>query len=245
MFTSDDGNLSSDGFAAVMRSLFAEPDVHDTLHRIVGLAVETIPGCDYAGVSIVEGRRRVRTPVSTHEVARASDALQHRLREGPSLDSIWENDYVDLPDVARDGQWPRYAEEASKLSIGSLLTFRLFTTSETLGALSLYAQATHAFEPQDHDVGVIFSAQAATALAATRRLSNLNRALESRETIGQAQGILMERHRMTAESAWQYLRSASQNLNVRLGELAERVTRTGEDPSTTDSGTPERPDFGE
>lgn len=236
MYKSDDGHLSPEGFADIMRSLFAEPDVHDTLQRIVGLAVEAIPGCDYAGVSMVEGRSKVHTPVSTHEAARASDTLQYRLREGPSLDSIWDNDYVYLPDVAQGSQWPRYAEEASKLPIGSLLTFRLFTSRETLGALSLYARTSHAFEPQDHDIGVIFSAQAATALASTRRLSNLNRALETRETIGQAQGILMERHHMTAEQAWQHLRSASQNLNMRLAELAERLTRTGEDPAGPDIG---------
>ncbi|RNL81794.1 GAF and ANTAR domain-containing protein [Halostreptopolyspora alba] len=237
MYKPDDGHLSPDGFADIMRSLLAEPDVHATLQRIVGLAVETIPSCDYAGVSVVDNHNRIGTPVSTHEAARASDALQYRLREGPSLDSIWDDDYVYLPDVAQGSQWPRYAEEASKLPIGSLLTFRLFTSRETLGALSLYARTTHAFEPRDHDLGVVFSAQAATTLASTRRLSNLNRALETRETIGQAQGILMERHRMTAQQAWQCLSSASQNRNVRLAELAERVTRTGEDPTGTDGET--------
>ncbi|WP_046470533.1 GAF and ANTAR domain-containing protein [Allosalinactinospora lopnorensis] len=230
MHSPEDRALSPESFADIVRSLFAEPSLHDTLQRIVELAVETIASCDYAGVSLVEGRAKVHTPVFTHEVVRRSDALQYRLREGPSLDSIWESEYLYLSDVAEGEQWPRYAKEASKLPIGSLLTFRLFTSRETLGALSLYARVPYAFRPQDRDVGVIFSAQAATALSSSRRVTNLSRALETRETIGQAQGILMERHQMTAEQAWEYLNSASQNLNVRLAELARTITITGEEP---------------
>ncbi len=232
----NDQSPSPEGFADVVRSLFAEPDLRDTLQRIVELAVVTIPGCDYAGVSLIERRAKVYTPVSTDDVVRRSDALQYELREGPALDSIWSTDYVYLPDLRKSQRWPRFAEAAAQLPIGSLLTFRLFTAQETLGALSLYARATQAFHEQDHDVGVIFSAQAASALAATRRITNLNRALDTRETIGQAQGILMERHRMTADQAWEHLKTASQNLNVKLAELARTIALTGEEPASSSRG---------
>ncbi|MBV2366383.1 GAF and ANTAR domain-containing protein [Streptomonospora nanhaiensis] len=220
-----------ESLADVVRSLFAEPDVHETMQRIVQLAVATVPGCDYAGVALVESRRKVDTPVYTHDVVRQSDDLQRSLGEGPSIDAMWSSTHIHLADVASERRWPRYAAEAARLPIGSLLSYRLFTTQGTLGALTLYARAAHAFDDRAHEVGVVYSAQAASALEANRRIANLNRALDTRETIGQAQGILMERHQMTAEQAWERLKAASQNLNVKLAELAEKIARTGEDPT--------------
>ncbi|GAB3443233.1 GAF and ANTAR domain-containing protein [Streptomonospora sediminis] len=227
----NDDSPSPEGFAEVVRSLFAEPDLRATLQRIVDLAVTTVPGCDYAGVGLVESRSRVQSPVATHDIVRRSDALQLELGEGPSLDSMWSGTYVYLPDLTSSRRWPKYAAEAAKLPIGSLLSFRLFTARESLGALVLYAARPQAFDEHSHEVGVIYSAQAASALAANRRIFNLNRALDSRETIGQAQGILMERHQMTAEQAWQRLQGTSQNLNVKLARLAETIALTGEDPT--------------
>jgi AmiR/NasT family two-component response regulator len=56
-------------------------------------------------------------------------------------------------------------------------------------------------------------------------------ALGTRETIGQAEGILIERERITADQAFQVLRKASQHLNVKLREVARYVVETGEIPS--------------
>ena len=58
----------------------------------------------------------------------------------------------------------------------------------------------------------------------------LQQALLSRDVIGQAKGILMERQRITADEAFDVLRKASQHLNVKLRNLAEHVVETGEIP---------------
>jgi AmiR/NasT family two-component response regulator len=63
-----------------------------------------------------------------------------------------------------------------------------------------------------------------------RRLEGLQRALATRELIGQAQGILMERERLSADQAFDILRVASQRLNVKLLEVAHRLVETGESP---------------
>jgi AmiR/NasT family two-component response regulator len=48
----------------------------------------------------------------------------------------------------------------------------------------------------------------------------LRRALDSRDVIGQAKGILMHRRGISAEQAFDLLRRSSQDLNVKLAELA-------------------------
>jgi AmiR/NasT family two-component response regulator len=65
-----------------------------------------------------------------------------------------------------------------------------------------------------------------------RRAANFHAALASRETIGQAVGILMERERITAEAAFVILRRASQHLNIKVREVARNLIDTGEDPDT-------------
>jgi PAS domain S-box-containing protein len=64
------------------------------------------------------------------------------------------------------------------------------------------------------------------------RQANLERAIESHRAIGQAVGILVERHRVTPGQAFQQLRHASQDRNIRLREIAQRVIETGLDPDS-------------
>jgi AmiR/NasT family two-component response regulator len=65
-----------------------------------------------------------------------------------------------------------------------------------------------------------------------RLAENLRQALMSREVVGQAQGILMEREHITAEQAFDILRRASQHLNVKLRQVAQDLVDTGERPRT-------------
>lgn len=65
-----------------------------------------------------------------------------------------------------------------------------------------------------------------------QRSANLHGALRTRELIGQAQGILIERERITGEQAFDMLRRASQNLNVKVRDVARALVETGESPST-------------
>ncbi|MCU1448730.1 MAG: response regulator with putative antiterminator output domain [Acidimicrobiales bacterium] len=67
----------------------------------------------------------------------------------------------------------------------------------------------------------------------TREVAQLERALASRDMIGQAKGILMERYRITADEAFERLRVASQGLNRKLAALAEQLAATGQWPPET------------
>lgn len=87
-------------------------------------------------------------------------------------------------------------------------------------------QAT-AFDDASEHVGLLLASHAAVAYAAAQRQSALLRAIESRQLVGQAEGILMERHRLTAEQAFAALVRSSQDRNVKLHEIARRLVETG------------------
>jgi GAF domain-containing protein len=219
------------------RILFSARGVHDTLEQVVAVAVHTIEGCDFAGLFLLEGGVVV-TPVHTDQVVEEIDALQRESGQGPCLDAIAQRVMVYGEDIESDDRWPDFGPAAAGRGIRSALALPL-TTNGTTGAINLYARYPAAFGVVDRAKGVILASLASVALNAAhsfedeeRRIENLHSALSSREVIGQAQGILMERERIAADQAFDVLRRASQYLNVKLREVAQTLVDTGERPET-------------
>jgi AmiR/NasT family two-component response regulator len=113
-----------------------------------------------------------------------------------------------------------------------MISFRLFVTDNDLGALNLYSSQPHAFDEDAEHVGLLFATHAAVALAAALQQEHLTQAIHGRDLIGQAKGILMERHKLTADQAFTVLVRTSQRSNTKLRDLAEHLANTGELPTT-------------
>jgi transcriptional regulator with GAF, ATPase, and Fis domain len=217
-------------FGEVARALLAEPDTQHTLQRIVNLAVQTIDGCDHAGMSLVASNK-VDTSAASDEVGPKVDALQNETGEGPCLSAIRDHEVFQAEDLSKDQRWPRFsARAAEETGVHSILAFRLFVEEDTLGALNLYSQRTGAFGQEDRVVGAVFATHAAVAFSTAQHDAEMDKALASRDLIGQAKGILMNQEGVTADEAFEMLRRASQNLNMKLREVAEQVTYTGAMP---------------
>lgn len=236
-----DGATSGHALAArlamLAREFQGERTVEDTLRAIVHAAVDTVPGAWHAGITEIEGRRRVSTPAGTGEVVLRVDRAQYETGEGPCLTSAYTERTVRLPDVNTEERWPRFIARARELGVGSMLSFQLYVARDNLGALNLYAREPHAFTGESERVGLLFASHAAVAVADARRLDQLSRALDVRDLIGQAKGILMERHRLTGAQAFELLVMASQRINVKLVDVARELVETGELSVT---GQPER-----
>ncbi|TFV55197.1 ANTAR domain-containing protein [Geodermatophilus sp. DF01-2] len=205
-------------------------DVEATLRTITATAVGTIPGAEECSITYVTGRERVEPRAATGDLPARMDELQNRVQEGPCLDAVWEEETVRIEDMRAERRWPRFAAEAVELGVMSSLSFRLFVDGDNLGALNVYAREPQAFGKESEEVGLVLAAHAAVALAGARHESDLRQAVSSRDVIGQAKGILMERHRLTADQAFQVLARVSQQTNRKLVDIAEELTRTGAMP---------------
>jgi GAF domain-containing protein len=217
--------------------LFSAGSVHNTLEQVVAVAVHTIEGCDYAGLFLLE-EGAVVTPVHTDPMVEEIDTMQRDSGQGPCLDAIAHRVMVYGEDLHNDDRWPSFGPLAAERGIRSALALPL-TTNGAAGAVNLYARYPSAFGVVDRAKGVILASLASVALTAAhsledeeRRIENLHSALSSREVIGQAQGILMERERIAADQAFDVLRRASQYLNIKLREVAQTLVDTGERPDT-------------
>ena len=216
--------------AAQLASELADtPSLEDLLERALLLAVDIVPGCEQAGISLLKDRA-VETPASVGLMAEKCDKLQEQLGDGPCVTALLEADLILIDDIRTDTRWPEFAAGAERFGVRSMLACRLATQRDKLGALNMYATEPNAFSEESLTLAIGYAAHVSLALSALDREANLRRALESREVIGQAMGILMERHRITASQAFDVMVHASQRSNVKLRVIAEELVRTGSLP---------------
>lgn len=216
----------AEALADLARDLQREHGSPATLEKVVASAIRMIPGAEEASISVVTGRTKVESYAASDELPRAVDALQTETGEGPCLDSIYDHATVSVPDMASEQRWPRFATRAARAGAGSMLSFQLFVQEDNLGAMNLVSRTPHAFDAESEHVGHLFAAHAAIAFSAVRQGENMKVALDSRNVIGQAQGILMERHGVSADQAFSLLTTASQHRNAKLRVVAEELIRT-------------------
>jgi transcriptional regulator with GAF, ATPase, and Fis domain len=227
----------TENFSETAGMLFAAGGVTETLAEVVELAVATIEGCDFAGIFLVD-KDVVTSPIHTDAIVDEVDDLQTELGEGPCMDAIASQAIFYAADLADDARWPRFARQATAAGIRSILALPL-PDKGGYGALNLYARLPGAFGVVDRAKAVILASLAGLALSTARthedeerRAENLQTALATREIIGQAQGILMERERISSGQAFDVLRRASQHLNRKLRDVAQDLVDTGERPET-------------
>jgi len=216
--------------AQMASTLLRTHSVQGTLETVVRLAVEIVSGCEHAGILTAERRGGVKTAAATGEIVYWCHNLQGQLREGPCYDALWQHQTFYAVDIRSDTRWPNYAPKVAAAGIGSVLGFQLSVGDDSLGALDLYSAKPGAFNQRAEKIGTIFAAQAAVALAWAKTESNLREAIASRQAIGEACGILMERYRVTADQAIALLRRVSQAHNIKVRTLAGEISRGGEIP---------------
>jgi GAF domain-containing protein len=203
----------------VARSLEAEPDLKHVLAAIVASVTDTVPGAEHAGVSLYE-RKLLQTVASTSDLTKRINNIEHELDEGPCLQALLDQRSYRIDDMSTDTRWPRFAAAAQTHGVQSMLGYKLFTTGRTLGTLDLYSSKPNAFGAESEIVGEVFAAHAAIALLGSTQQAEWQTALNSRDKIGMAKGILMQRERLTDVQAFNLLVSTSQKSNMKLHDLA-------------------------
>lgn len=230
----DPGTELARHLADIANVMLAPGSATTAAERIVTLVVATMDTCDEAALCASDPGQ----PPSGSTLMVELDAVQVRLGQGPCPDALGGVQAIYVPDLLDDRSWPLFSPEAVQRGFRSTLAYRLSFDGETVGALQLYAQLPGAFNATERAQGLIFASYAGLALAVARaqstaraeedrRTRNFESALSSREVIGQAQGILMERERITADQAFQLLRRSSQHLNRKLRAVAQDVVDFG------------------
>jgi ANTAR domain/GAF domain len=201
------------------------------LTAILQRATELLDGVDAAGILLLDRHGLVDPSAWTDEAALVCDRLQSELRQGPALAALDERATILVADFDAEPRWPQFTARATSVGLYSALSVCLGTGEAPLGALTLYAERPAAFDDSVRFGASMLCVHAGIALRHLRAEQNLRAGMASRQVIGEAMGVLIERHRLTSEQAFERLVRASQHSNIKLREVARIVRETGEDPA--------------
>ena len=237
MSGSDQQNLmevtgrSAESLEIMARALHAKnAELQPTLDAIASTAVTMLSPARHAALTVL-ARGELIPRASTGEPPLLLDRLQQRLGDGPCVNAAKRQSVFRIDDTREDLRWPEFCAEAARLNVRSMLCVPLWIDERGLGALSLYADQAAAFNESHERVTILLATFAALALAEAQRADQMHDALGNRDVIGQAKGILMERHGVTADAAFSVLSRVSQAENIKLAEVARRLVETGDLPS--------------
>lgn len=200
-------------------------NLDDVLSEVTEASIRLLPGVHHAGVTLVEGRtKKLRSTAATGPIPKTLDSLQEQFAQGPCLDALWEHHTVRVDDFGSEQRWPGFvAALLTETPVRSSLSIQLYTHASELGALNLFSEQAKVFTPQLEAVASALAAHAAIGFSGARRSRQFQSALASRDMIGQAKGIVMERYQMNAVHAFKVLIKLSQDKNIPLAEIARRL----------------------
>ena len=211
-----------------------DQSMESVLRTVTDLAKEVLPGNPEVSITLL-ANDKATTAVSTGRLALDLDESQYGRGYGPCLHAASTGELTEISDARTDLRWPDYAAVAWERGSGSSLSVPLPIQEGLAGALNVYAREPYAFDDEAREAAQKFAPYAAVAVAnmhayqnARDMAQNLQVALESRAVIDQAKGILMERHKLTADQAFQAMAAVSMRANRKLRDIAEQLVRTGE-----------------
>jgi GAF domain-containing protein len=213
-------------------------DLEDVLERVTVLGAATMRA-DSSCVIAVEPPARPLIVVGSDESALAVGKTDWIHREGPHLAVLTTRRSAYSPDLALEGRWSAFAIEARARNICCALSVPIQGPAGVMGVLSLYATRAHAYDEEVRRQVQAMADNIACVITISLRLAeqiqlneDLRLALASRSFIDQAIGVIMAENRCDRETAFDILRRASQNRNVKLREVAANLVRsiTGHEP---------------
>lgn len=194
----------------------------DTLAAVTAGARAAIDWADNASVCVTY-ESGLESLGATDPLVQKADAAQDELQEGPTVTVAPGIPLVHSDDVASDPRWPRYARVAAELGIRAQTGVLVSVGARHGAVLNLYSRSEHRLSEAAAEVARIFADQAATAIDCAYRVETLTGALDSRQEISLAIGIVMERFGLSETRAFDYLVRVSQTSQVKLRLIAQEL----------------------
>ncbi len=212
-------------------SLYTMESMDQNLQRMVEVARDSLREIDHAGVTLAR-QATVQTTAATDDFVVEVDRVQYGLGTGPCLDKLRTTEIITVVDHVRAGgrAWPEFLARAAEMGVRSMIAVRLFRNDDTLGVMNLYSTSHDVINGDTREVALMFAGHASIAYSHNLQVANLRRAVQNREMVGQASGIIMERYQLGPERAFDYLVRVSSTTETKLRDVAQHVVDAVGDP---------------
>jgi ANTAR domain/GAF domain len=225
----------SQTLAVAAATLDGPVDVAELLHLICLAAIDTVPGAEYAGITLADRHGKLETPAATHPLVHRVDALQYQFEQGPCVDAVQGRWQARSDDLSVDVRWPEYGPLAADLGIVSQMGIELFDEPGLIAGLNLYSSTVGAFDDDTVEAAMMFAIQATHTLGRVMTQRRLSDAMTTSTTIGRATGVVMQRFRLSADRAFELLTRVSRVQDVTIEMLAGQILDEFTYPSIRDT----------
>jgi len=209
--------------AEAARTLYKPRSLGDTLQTIVEVACNSVPGFDHVGIATLEKKGDIETRAFTGDLVLPLDKTQYGLREGPCSSVLQGSETVSVSSLERELRWPHYVPQAREAGVRSQMAVRLYVDEGAMGGINFYSTISDEVSHDAQTLARLFATHAAIALGHAQERETLNEGLQTRKTIGEALGILMERYEMNEDRAFAFLVRASSHRNIKLRAVAQEL----------------------
>jgi len=208
--------------AVLAGALAGGAGIEEVLTKLTLASLALVPSADYAKISIIDNNG-LFSLAATSQLATLLDSAQQAARQGPCLEAISARKTIRCGDLETDARWPRFAPHATTAGVHSVLSSPIDIPGDTGATLSLFGVRAEAFVAESETVGAMLANHAAIALVHDTHERQFRAALATRDVIGQAKGIVMERFGVDATRAFGMLAAISQDTNTPVRDLAVRL----------------------
>jgi transcriptional regulator with GAF, ATPase, and Fis domain len=202
-------------------------DQAGSMALVAEAAVKLIPGANGAAIVVPAPTGELRVRAAHGDLPLVVAELQNELGQGPCLEAAAQRGQILVRDTAAERDWPGFTGRAAAVGAASIMCTPLTAGPKIDGCLILVSKTPDAFDEQCARLASAFAAHAGIALAGAESRRQFGVAVATRDVIGQAKGILMERYRVTADAAFALLARVSQDTNTKLRDVASELCRTG------------------
>ena len=218
-------DVPAGALAQAARRLVNLSTLEETLDEVARAARTSVPGAEHVGVTLIRPDGGPHTVAATDETAQELDQLQYTLGEGPCLHAIETDSVVHVKDVREEARWAAFMSEAGRRGLRSQIGVPLYADGMGRAGLNIYSQHESGLTAKSAEAADLLAAQAALALGKARAIDQLEEGMRSRQRIGVAVGLLMQRYSMSEERAFAYLVRESSHSNTKLRDVAATVVR--------------------
>ncbi len=205
------------------RTINQHKSLDDTLHTIVEVACNSVPGFEQVGISTLRRNGSIETRAFIGDLVLRLDEIQYSSREGPCSAVLQGTDAVSVSSLRGEQRWPWYVPQAQAAGVRSQLAVKLYLDKGTLGGINFYSTIADEVSSEAQALAQMFATHSSIALGHVKERQALHDGLQTRKLIGQAIGILMERYEMNEDRAFAFLVRASSHTNTKLRRVAQQI----------------------
>lgn len=217
--------------------LAEDDDVNAILTRFVTRLAKTVPGVAEATITVRTGDGvETVAAVDLDSVGESPNGLD------PIVEVLAHREPRRIEDTGTDQRWPTFSALLTSRGYRSMLALPIPTRRSTAAVLTLYSRTAHQFDETAYDVVLLLTLHAGAVFDNAQLyhdsrslVDQLNTALDTRQTIGQAQGLLMHRFGADVATSFRLLRGASQNTNSKLRQVAQTLVTAHENGCLDDA----------